>query len=286
MPRPTRNAARLAAAAAAGGAATRSLATRLMEGEALLVSYEHLLSPATRATLMLPGVDKRIFDAISEYPVFQAVVKGKRALGDGLRRNGPLEALRSEPALLAAAEDVLRAAREAIAAAGISRALAPRAERPLLASGPFAGPQPAHADAGTLAEADLRVDAAQSARAAKGGNAAGQLDVPLTALIALARPASLLLSGYTLAEDRALGDDSPVFPGVKKPMVRRAVPAFCALVFGQHVVHAGDANGAEHHARMHIFLEHADVLVVPDSTSIVGALGEVVASYYAAPPLA
>ena len=52
MPRPSRNAARLAAAAAAGGAATRSLATRLMEGEALLVSYEHLLSLATRATLM------------------------------------------------------------------------------------------------------------------------------------------------------------------------------------------------------------------------------------------
>ena len=52
MPRLSRRAAQLAAAAAAGGAAKRSSATRFMEGEALLVSYEHLLSLATRATLM------------------------------------------------------------------------------------------------------------------------------------------------------------------------------------------------------------------------------------------
>ena len=196
------------------------------------------------------------------------------------RRNGPLEALRGEPALLAAAQDVLRAALTALDAAGISRGLEARAPLPLLASGPGAAPQPAHSDAGRLDMADERVDAAQRARAAKGGNAAGQMSVPLTALLALAQPATLLFSGYSLAEDRALGDDSPAFPARKLPMVRRAVPAFHALVFGQHVVHAGDANGAEHHARMHIFLEHADVPVVPDSTSIVGALGEVVASSF------
>ena len=188
-------------------------------------------------------------------------------------------------ALLAAAEDVLRAALEALADASAVGS-EPRMPLPLLASGPGTAAQPAHSDAGRLAEADARVDAAQRARAAKLGNAAGQLSVPLTALLALARPATLLFSGYSPAEDRALGSDSPVYPARRLPMERRAVPAFSALVFGQHVVHAGDENGDEHHARMQLFLEHADVPVSPDGPSIVGALGELVASYYAAPPLA
>jgi len=36
---------------------------------------------------------------------------------------------------------------------------------------------------------------------------------------------------------------------------------------------------------MHLFYEHDGVPVVKDGTSLVGALGEKVASYYVAPPL-
>ena len=110
--------------------------------------------------------------------------------------------------------------------------------------------------------------------------------VPLTAVLSLAQPASLLLSPYSPAEDVALGDDDEAaraYPAEVLPMVRRAFAPFSAFVFGQETIHAGDSCGAAHHARMHLFFEHPDVPVSSDHTSIVGKLGKKVASYYAAP---
>ena len=88
MPRRRASLIRLAVAAAAGSAALRSPSTRLIAGEALLVDFSSYLGSETRATLARAGAAEIIYHAISAHPVFQAVVDGRQATGDGLRRNG------------------------------------------------------------------------------------------------------------------------------------------------------------------------------------------------------
>ena len=101
-------------------------------------------------------------------------------------------------------------------------------------------------------------------------------------IISMSQPTALLVSPYTLKEERLMQDDvkaNRVFPA-RRPLRRLAFPPWHAFFFPQVKIHGGN-NAVEEHIRMHLFIFPKDSDIEDDATQPVD---EDVRVKYFAPP--
>lgn len=199
--------------------------------------------------------------------------------GDSKRFNAPLAAVKST-VTQHCCDDVLVTVDGVVF--GIYPELESRRPAEVLASGAGCLPQTPHADgdrSGRLGKLSEKIATAVLSNEDTSG-----LIAPLSAVIALSQPATMLLSPYSRVEENALlkPESKRVYPKKLKSMLRIRIPAWHCILFRQDVVHAGDGYD-QAHVRLHSYYEIPGWTVKPDTTWAVAGMGKKVAAYYRYP---